>query len=271
MFSIGEFSRSTGLTVKTLRFYHDKGVLIPACVDEQTGYRFYNESQVDLARVITQLRRLEFPLSEILEILRDHDDDADILDELARRRDAITDKLARYREIKRQLDLIVAKEWEAREMMATNVHEVVEKELAPMRIAGLRMRGKYQDCGKGFARIGRRFGRHICGKPMLLIYDTEYRETDADFAACMPVRKGTDVEGISVHDLPGGHAVTLVHVGPYEELGRSYEKLLAYIQEHGYQTTTPCREVYIKGPGMIFRGNPRKYVTELQMLVETET
>ncbi len=65
MFSIGEFSRITGFTVKTLRFYHEKGIVVPACVDDQTGYRYYDESGVDRARVVAHLRKLEFPLSEI--------------------------------------------------------------------------------------------------------------------------------------------------------------------------------------------------------------
>ncbi len=37
MFSIGEFSKVTGLTVKTLRFYHEQGLLVPSCIDEETG------------------------------------------------------------------------------------------------------------------------------------------------------------------------------------------------------------------------------------------
>lgn len=152
--------------------------------------------------------------------------------------------------------------------MTSDAHTVREKDLEPVLIAGVRMKGKYADCGKGFAKIGRRFGRHISGKPMLLIYDTEYRETDADFEACMPVSKGASVEEISVRELPGGHAVTLLHAGPYDQLGRTYEKLLSYIQERGYQATTPCREIYIEGPGMLLHGNPQKYVTEVQMLVE---
>ncbi|MEX2120445.1 MAG: MerR family DNA-binding transcriptional regulator [Pirellulales bacterium] len=39
-FSIGEFSKITGLTVKTLRFYHEQGLLVPSCVGEETGYRY---------------------------------------------------------------------------------------------------------------------------------------------------------------------------------------------------------------------------------------
>jgi DNA-binding transcriptional MerR regulator len=47
---IGEFSKVTGLSVKTLRFYHEKGILVPSSVDEATGYRFYDSSKVEKAR-----------------------------------------------------------------------------------------------------------------------------------------------------------------------------------------------------------------------------
>ena len=62
MFTIGEFSKVTGMTVKTLRFYHEAGLLAPTMVDEQTGYRYYDESKIETARVIAYLRGLEFPV-----------------------------------------------------------------------------------------------------------------------------------------------------------------------------------------------------------------
>ena len=84
MFSIGGFSKITGLTVKTLRFYHEQGVLLPSCVDDQTGYRYYEQSKVETARIIAHLRKLEFSLSDITEILANYDDEADILDKQRR-------------------------------------------------------------------------------------------------------------------------------------------------------------------------------------------
>ena len=132
--------------------------------------------------------------------------------------------------------------------------EVEEKTLDSMVIAGVRMKGKYSDCGKGFAQIGRRLGRHICGKPFLLHYDTEYKEEDAEFEVCMPVRQGTSEDETSVRELAGGRCVALLHKGPYDELGRSYAKILTYAKQHGYEIEMPTREVYIKGPGMIFKG-----------------
>jgi effector-binding domain-containing protein len=149
--------------------------------------------------------------------------------------------------------------------------DVQEKTLDPMWIAGVRMKGKYSDCGKGFAKIGRKLGRRIAGNAFCLYYDGEYRPDDADLEACMPLRKADGLkplEGISIRQLPGGRCLSLLHQGPYNELGRSYEKILDYARRKGIRIALPTREVYLKGPGMIFKGNPKKYLTEIQLLVE---
>ena len=44
---------------------------------------------------------------------------------------------------------------------------------------------------------------------------------------------------------------------------------MKYVKQNGYALTLPTREVYLKGPGMIFRGNPKKYVTEIQLPIAT--
>ncbi len=152
--------------------------------------------------------------------------------------------------------------------MRSSSFQPEEKTLEPVLVAGVRMKGKYSDCGKGFARIGRSLGRHICGKPFCLYYDGEYREDDADLEVCMPVRRAADAEGISVRELPGGRCVSLLHQGPYDQLGRSYAKVLEHVKERGYKVLLPTREVYLKGPGMIFKGNPRKYLTGIQIPID---
>jgi effector-binding domain-containing protein len=152
--------------------------------------------------------------------------------------------------------------------MKEDAFEIQEKTVEPMVVAGIRMKGKYSDCGKEFGRIGKMMGRFISGKPLMLHYDEEFKEEDADFEACMPVKRGEGVEGIVVRELGGVRCVTLMHRGPYEEMGRSYAKVLKYVKERGYGIVMPTREVYVKGPGMIFKGNPRNYLTEIQIPVE---
>jgi len=267
VFTIGDFSKITGLTVKTLRFYHEQGLLTPTSVDEETGYRYYDRSKIETARIITCLRGLDFTLDEIREILKSTGDDADLRDIMQRQKAVLDTKIRRSREIMRSLRRFLAQEDEMRRIMAQATFEIEHKVAGPIRIAGIRTKGRYADCGAAFARIGKRFGRTSCGKPMLLHYDTEFREDDADYEACIPVRAGKPVDGISVRELPGGRCISLLHQGPYDQLGRSYAKILDYIRGKGLEVIVPTREIYHKGPGMIFRGNPKNYVTEIQMLV----
>lgn len=267
MFSIGEFSKITGLTVKTLRFYHEQGILTPTHVDPGSGYRFYGSRKVEVARVIVTLRDLGFSINEIAEILSNHEDDADIAGFLERRRAELQKRMRADRRTVRRLDEILTLQRETTMNTAASETTVEEKVVEPMTIARIRMTGKYSDCGPSFGLIGRKFGRHICGPGMLLQHDGEYRENDATFDVAMPVKGGASTGDIVVEELPGGRAVALLHVGPYEDLGRTYEKLLDYIKSHNLEYALPTRELYHKGPGMIFRGNPKKYRTEVQLMI----
>jgi DNA-binding transcriptional MerR regulator len=266
MFTIGEFSKLSGLTVKTLRFYHEEGLLVPAFVDPDTGYRYYDERQIEAGRVIAYLRNLELSISDIKELLG-RADEAGLLELLERQRSQIKQQIKRLQKTVRSLDQFISEERQGL-AMAEISEDVSEKNLDAMLVAGIRMKGRYSECGKGFARLGRSFGRLICGKPLLLHYDSEFREDDADFEACLPIRKRKSVEGTSVRELPGVRCVALVHKGPYDQMGRSYAKVLKWIKERNYEVVLPTREVYLKGPGMIFRGNPKNYITEIQIPVE---
>ncbi len=270
MYSIGQFSTISGIPVRTLRFYHEVGVLIPAAVDPQSNYRSYDDRNLEKANVIVALRGLEFKLEAIRDILAECGDDNDILGQLERQRKALTDKVRHYQTVLNTVDHLIEHERRAREedKMNTSTASIQERNLDPIVVGGIRMKGFYADCGKGFATLGKRLGRYIAGKPLCLYYDGEYREGDANFEPCMPIRGAVEADGISVRELPAAHCVTLVHRGPYDELKHSYGRLLKYVNEHGYKVSLPTREVYLKGPGMIFRGNPKKYLTEIQLPIE---
>lgn len=62
---IGAFSQLMQVTVKTLRHYEQKGLLLPDEVDEWTGYRYYSVGQMQKLNNIRALQRLGFSLDEI--------------------------------------------------------------------------------------------------------------------------------------------------------------------------------------------------------------
>ena len=65
---IGEFSQMMQVTVKTLRHYEQKGLLMPDEVDEWTGYRYYSIEQMQKLNTIRDFQRLGFSLDEIKEL-----------------------------------------------------------------------------------------------------------------------------------------------------------------------------------------------------------
>lgn len=267
MFTIGEFSRITGLSIKALRLYHEKGIIEPHAVDERTGYRYYNHRDAEKARSVRLLKRLELPLDDIAQIVKQCHEDADAVEILERHREVLEGRSKELQKAKRLVNSIIHTEREAIAMTKDKTNEIVEKIVPDIRVAGIRWKGRYSDTGKHLGGLCRQMGRYIAGKPLNLYYDEGFKEEDADIESCVPVREGKEIpahEGISLRVLPGGKIVSLVHQGPYDQLGRSYEKVCAYLKRKNYCVAGPPREVYLKGPGMIFKGDPKKYLTEIQ-------
>lgn len=268
MFTIGEFSRVSGLSIKALRLYHEKGILVPHAVDESTGYRYYDAANAERARIIGRLKEMEFSLSEMVEVLEGVSDEADALRFFEDKRVEILDEIKKHKKAVKDLDEIITREKEAVMTAQNGSFEVEEKNLETVLVAGIRYKGRYDELGEKFGPIMKTAGRYMAGKPMNLYYDECFKESGADIETCVPVRKGEDKDEVKVHELPGGRAVALIHKGPYDTLTRSYEKISNYVKEHGYKVKLPTREIYVKGPGMILKGNPDNYLTEIQMMIE---
>ena len=74
--SIGEFARRSRLSLKALRLYDERGVLVPSRVDQASGYRYYDTAQLDEARLVVMLRQLQLPLAAVKELLASDPADA---------------------------------------------------------------------------------------------------------------------------------------------------------------------------------------------------
>ena len=70
---IGMFSRASLLSIKTLRAYHEAGILVPAQVDRFSGYRMYTADQLADAAIVRRLRSLDLPLEQVRQVLQARD------------------------------------------------------------------------------------------------------------------------------------------------------------------------------------------------------
>lgn len=65
MLRIGEFSKATGVPIRTLRYYDEIDLFKPAEIDLFTDYRYYNEEQIEDLELINKLKQVGFTLDEI--------------------------------------------------------------------------------------------------------------------------------------------------------------------------------------------------------------
>jgi DNA-binding transcriptional MerR regulator len=260
MYKIGTFSRMTGLTVKALRYYHSEDILIPEEIDQYTGYRLYKANQVATAEAIRLLRACEFSVKEIKEVILNCEDPSDILYYMAEKTSHIDLEIKRLAVIKKRL----IDETEKRKVVkAMNDYEVIEKTYDEVEIISMRYTGAYDQCGKYMGEIYKTVKGAAKDVPFNLYYDDEYKE-DADIEVCVPVKKAIKTEGNVVsRRLPAESGLSVIHIGPYDEVGSAYQAINDYASKHNLELTTPLREIYRKGPGMLFKGNPNKYVTEM--------
>lgn len=268
MFSIGEFSKISGLTVKAIRFYHDKQILIPSHVDSGSGYRTFDDKNVETAKTIVALREMEFSVDEIKSIFAECDQDQDLLTQLDTRKSELEKKIKTQTEIVKKIECVIEQLRQEKNTLSFD-HVIEERELPSVLIGGIRMQGRYPEMGKSFGKLGRKVGRHIAGPAMCLYYDEEYKEEGADFEPFFPIKKNLNVKDVSIRELPECRAVCLRHLGPYDKIHQCYKRLFEYANQQNLSVTTPSREVFLKGPGMIFKGNPKKYLTEVQLIVES--
>jgi len=264
-YQIGDFSRITRLSVKTLRFYHEKGLLKPKKTDASSGYRYYAEDQIEVVRRINLLKELGLSLEEIKNTLADCTDDRDLLALLKGKLGELSDKITRLKDVKTRVAELVEREEMVQQVDSTM--EIIVKEIPDQLIAGLRFKGRYAESGERFKRLFRSLGGLAASKPFNLYYDEGFMEEGADIESCLPLRKEKRVDDISIRKLSGGQAYTVIHRGAYDKLGNSYKKLADEMAKTGLKLSSPIREIYLKGPGLVF-DNPDKYITEIQMFTE---
>ncbi len=152
-YRIGDFSLVSRLPVKTLRYYHEIGILEPAGTDPMTGYRWYDDESLRKAALVKRLRELDFSLEEIADIARREAEGRtdEGLERLAAKAFELGERIERFQQIKAEIDGFIAAEREAEE--AGKLESIESIEIDGQLIAKIGYRGKYSDFGRYVARL----------------------------------------------------------------------------------------------------------------------
>ncbi|WDV46983.1 GyrI-like domain-containing protein [Clostridiaceae bacterium M8S5] len=145
------------------------------------------------------------------------------------------------------------------------------KNIESIRVAYTKYKGISTKVNNVFPNVFKAIKGKANGAPFCCFYKMNKETKIGDMELCVPTDQKPIREGVFVKDIPSIKAVCITHVGSYETLYTSYEKIEKYAKENNLNIGFPFREVYIKGPGMILKGNPNKYITEIQFpIIEVE-
>ena len=267
LLSIGRFSRVTGLTVKALRHYGDLGLLEPAYVDDETGYRYYRTDQVPDAEGIRRLRLLDLPLDDVRLILRATGPE-DVRRRLIGHRAALEQQAADTSRILDELTRLIDGEEEL--VPPTDVlYQIAVKDLPEQRVLRIGERvppdelkrvipAAYKEL---FAYL-RELGAEAIEPWTVTVCPFPDDDGMVDIVNAVVTAESLPGRGrIDSGTLPACTAVCLIHKGPYEELGRSYKALSHWIDEQGLETADAPREIYWTDPEET--PDAADYVTEI--------
>ena len=245
--AIGDFSRMTHLSVVTLRHYHEVGLLIPAEIDPQSGYRFYEPGQVRIAQVIRRFRDLGMPLDQIREVLQAPDTPA--------RNQVIA---AHLRRMESQLALT--------QSVVASLRSLLERPPTPVAVEhrsvalayglGIREQVPAPDLDAWWEAAFRELDAALAAAsvrpagPRAALYPAEFFELGAgEVVAYVPVAAPVPAAGrVSMLQIPAAELAVAVHTGTLADVDQTYGALGIYVAEREIGADGPIREQYLVTP-----------------------
>lgn len=143
-------------------------------------------------------------------------------------------------------------------------YQVEIKNIEPIRVAFMRYKGVAAQAGKVMPNVFKAIQGKANGAPFFCYYQMNPETKIGEMELCVPTAETPNCNGVSVKEMPRNKAVCVTHIGPYETMQYAYQAIHEYALKNNLILQPPFREVYIKGPGMLLKGNPNKYITEVQ-------
>ncbi len=245
--TIGEFGRRSGLSIKALRLYDMSGLLPPAEVDPASGYRRYAVAQLDRARRISLLRRLDMPLAEVAEVLGGTDEEALIrLDRWwAAQEQATAAKRGSVGWLRVQL---------AAAAQPAIPYPVRRREVPATKVASIRRETDQQGLADTIWELQWRVRDQLAGAALtdehwVIYHGFVTPESEASIEVCVPFTGPAEpVDSMIIRQEPA-HAELYATVTRddcfYPRIMQAYDAVARHVDAAGLELDAPVREVYL--------------------------
>lgn len=276
MFTIGDFATFTQVSVPALRLWDRRGILVPARVDPDTGYRYYRAEQAVVVQRILALKELGFTLGQIGPILADPPSTEAIAGMLAiRRAEAERDR-------QQAEERILAIEATLRTLdRSPDMHtpyDVVRKVSPAVRLAASSQRlppdtadpqRLFAVFGQLFEQLGAALATHGVAPtgPAWSLYD---RSDDAGIVvhAALPIAPAADISspGVVVIDRPELDVASTIHLGDVAEMAMAYASIMEWLEARSLPPSGGSAEISLVWDPE----HPERNVTELHLAIQPE-
>lgn len=270
MYKIGLFSKMNNVTIKTLRYYDEIGLLKPSHVDEFTGFRYYTADQMPRLYRILMLKGISFSINEIFNALEE-DISANMMINYLEGKQAetiktIRDEQAKLIQIQSYLKIL--------KQVPYMSYNIVIKELPGVIVASMRRVIPNFDA---FSIIYPEMDQYLQIQKLkyaipeycfTIYHDGNYKEADIDAEFCQAVTDyARDSDQVKFKKIAAvDTAACVLHKGPYDTIGMAYGAVMKWIEANGYEITGIPRESYINGCWN--KENPEDRLTEVQVPVK---
>ncbi len=270
MIRIGDFSKLSRVSIKTLRYYDEMGLLRPISIDRETGYRYYTVDQLPRLNRILALKDLGFSLQQIGQVLNEGISSEQLRGMLRLKRaelqQQIADEQERMVRIEARLQMIDMED-------TMPQYDVVLKQVDAQLVAGVRdTLASYPEVGRLFNEVYGYLGRlginGLASTGAAIWHDDEHKTSDIDGEAVVFLKSPVPAsERVKVYELPAAAMASVIHKGAYNKFSQAYEALGRWIEANGYTVVGPNREIYLECSQPV-RQDDESYVTEIQFPVK---
>ena len=242
--TIGDFSLITHLSIKTLRYYHQAGLLEPAEVDPKTGYRHYRVEQIPIAQIIQRFRDLSMPIDEVKAVLAAPDLDtrnALIAAHLSRLEGELEQTRQAVMSLRNLLEPapapISVEHRTVRATQALGIQEIVSLSDLLFWYHGA--------LGELYATIAVQ-GLQPSGPSGGMFSSELFQYERGEATVFVPVSREMQIVGrVSPLVVPAAELAVTVHCGAHTNINATYGALGAYVSRHALAVVGPVREYYL--------------------------
>lgn len=263
LFRIGDVAKMFHLSISSLRHYENIGLLSPAYISPESGYRYYSTEQFEILNTIRYLRALDMPLSEIEHFLGNRDIDC-MEEKLRQQKEIVIQKQQELKRVEKKIEHRLQWIQDAQSIALDEVSLVKMPESKivwvdkPIKIEGyLDMEVPIRQLDQSDAEAVVFLGKVGVGisKEHLLTHSIE------NYDGAFLILDQEDLYSGQTTILPETLCVRIRFQGSHTEAAGQYRILFAYIEQYGLEITGFSREITLIDYGIT--RNPERFVTEI--------